>query len=667
MRSRILPVLMLCTCASALSATEVPITDFTRHEQYLTVKVSPNGEYLAATAVVGGQIVLELINTADMRPRALRPREGDDIAGYWWVAPDRLMYTEGLHLGGIDRPVPSGELYSVKADGTGAALLFGFRAGRAAAESRTATLIKKQTADMASGDLIAPLRDDPLHALIASYAWNGPGHSAASLGAHPEAYRIDLRDGKKTLITTAPLRDAEFLADHSGAIRFAIGMDIDQFRKVWYRDAQGGDWQLLNDESKQHERFTPLMFDRTNASVYVNCGGADDLGGICRWDVATRKQEVLWRASDSAASQLLPTADELDAFAIRSMPGRPAVTLLDKNAPEAALLVGMMKQFPGEDVIPAGASHDGKKTVFFVHADVDPGVFYLYDADKKKAVELFQSRPWIKPEQMASKEPVTFKARDGLGLHGYVTRPPGKESAKQLPTVVLVHGGPYGIRDTWSFDPAVQLLASRGYAVLQVNYRGSGGYGDAFLRAGYREWGGKMQDDVTDATRWAIDQGIADAKRICIYGSSYGGYAAMEGVVKEPDLYKCAIADAGVYDLRLMYARGDTTQTLFGENFLKMILGEDQAELTARSPITQLDRLKASVMLIAGGADARVPAVQGENLHNALAQRKVDHEWIYERTEGHGFYTEEHVTAMFEKMLAFLDRQIGTQHAGTAH
>lgn len=667
MRSRTLPVLMLCTCASALPAAEVPVTDFTRHEQYLTVKISPNGEYLAATAVVGGQIVLELINTADMRPRALRPREGDDIAGYWWVAPDRLMYTEGLHLGGIDRPVPSGELYSVKADGTGAALLFGFRAGRAAAESRTATLIKKQTADMASGDLIAPLRDDPLHALIASYAWNGPGHSAASLGAHPEAYRIDLRDGKKTLITTAPLRDAEFLADHTGAIRFAIGMDIDQFRKVWYRDAQGGDWQLLNDESKQHERFTPLMFDRSNASVYVNCGSADDLGGVCRWDVATRKQEVLWRASDSAASQLLPTDDELDTFAIRSMPGRPAVTLLDKNAPEAALLVSMMKQFPGEDVVPTGASHDGKKTVFFVHADVDPGVFYLYDADKKKAVELFQSRPWIKPEQMASKEPVTFKARDGLGLHGYITRPPGKESAKQLPTVVLVHGGPYGIRDTWSFDPAVQLLASRGYAVLQVNYRGSGGYGDAFVRAGYREWGGKMQDDVTDATHWAIDQGIADAKRICIYGSSYGGYAAMEGVVKEPDLYKCAIADAGVYDLRLMYARGDTTQTLFGENFLKMILGEDQAELTARSPITQLDRLKASVMLIAGGADTRVPAVQGENLHNALVQRKVDHEWIYERTEGHGFYTEEHVTAMFEKMLAFLDRQIGAPHAGSAH
>jgi dipeptidyl aminopeptidase/acylaminoacyl peptidase len=659
--ARLFLALLLLAMAVSLLAAEVPITDFTRHPQYLTVKISPNGEYLAATAIVGGQTMLELVNTADMRPRVLRPREGDDIANYWWVAPDRVMYTEGVHVGGIDRPIATGELFSVKADGTDAALLFGFRAGAASESSHTATLIKKQTADMATGDLIAPLRDDPLHALVASYAWNGPGHSASSLGAYPEAFRIDLRDGKKTPITTSPMRSAEFLADHKGVIRFALGVDADQFRKVWYRDAQGGNWQLLHDESKQRERFTPLMFDRTNASAYVTCDGANNVGGICRWDAATRKQDVLWSASDSAAIQLLPTADELDAFAIRSMPGRPAVTLLDKSAPEAALLVAMMKQLPGEDIVPTSASRDGKKTVFFAHADVDPGVFYLHDADKNKTVELFQSRPWIKPEQMASKEPIGFKARDGLGLHGYVTRPPGKETAKQLPTVVLVHGGPYGIRDSWDFDPEVQLLASRGYAVLQVNYRGSGGFGEAFMHAGYREWGGKMQDDVTDATHWAIDQGIADAKRICIYGASYGGYAAMEGAVKEPDLYKCAIADAGVYDLRLMYTRGDTQQTLFGENFLKMILGEDQAELAARSPITQLDRLKAAVMLIAGGADTRVPSVQGENLHNALLQRKVDHEWIYERTEGHGFYTEAHVTEMLQKVLAFLDRQIGKQ------
>ncbi|MDR3388737.1 MAG: S9 family peptidase [Rudaea sp.] len=656
-------IALFAVCAPVFAA-EVPIADFARHEEYRSVKISPNGEYLAATAVVNGQVVLELVNMADMRPRALRPREGDDIADYWWVAPDRLMYTEGVHVAGIDRPVSSGELFSIKADGSGAALLFGYRAG--ADDSHMATLIKKQTADTASGDLITPLRDDPMHALIASYAWNGPGHTSSSLNVHPEVYRIDLRDGKKTLVTTSPLRGARFLADHTGAIRFALGVDADQVRKVWYRDAQGGDWQLLHDENKQHERFTPLMFDRSNDAVYVICDGANGVGGVCRWNAATRKQDLLWSAKDSSAIELVRTFDELDAFAIRTMPGRPAVTLLDKSAPEAALLVEIMKQLPGEDIVFTSASFDGRKAVFLAHADTDPGVFYLYDVDKKKIVELFQSRRWIKPEQMASMEPIALTARDGLALHGYLTRPPGKPAAKQLPTVVLVHGGPYFVHDTWQYEPEVQMLASRGYAVLQVNFRGSGGYGDAFTRAGFREWGGKMQDDITDATHWIVDQGIADASRVCIFGTSYGAYAALEGAVKEPDLYKCAVGNAGIYDLRLMFTRGDVPQSLFGENYLKMVLGEDQSALWERSPMAHLDKLKAAVMLIVGGADTRAPPVQGESLHNALLQRKVEHEWLYERTEGHGFYTEAHAAEMDEKILAFLDRQIGVQKPATA-
>jgi dipeptidyl aminopeptidase/acylaminoacyl peptidase len=260
---------------------------------------------------------------------------------------------------------------------------------------------------------------------------------------------------------------------------------------------------------------------------------------------------------------------------------------------------------------------------------------------------------------MAKSEPITLKARDGIALHGYLTKPSGKEDAKNLPLVVFVHGGPYGIRDDWAFDPYVQMLSSRGYAVLQVNYRGSGDYGSAFLKAGYHEWGGKMQDDVTDATDWAIAQGVADPKRICIFGGSYGGYAALEGAVKEPDLYRCAIGYVGVYDLRLMTTRGDIPQSTSGENYLKMVLGEDQSVLWDRSPIAHLDRLKAKVMLIVGGADKRVPAVQGESLRSALNKAHIEHEWLYQRTEGHGFYDEANRRNLFAKVIAFLDRNIG--------
>jgi dipeptidyl aminopeptidase/acylaminoacyl peptidase len=260
---------------------------------------------------------------------------------------------------------------------------------------------------------------------------------------------------------------------------------------------------------------------------------------------------------------------------------------------------------------------------------------------------------------MAQMEPVALKARDGQALHGYLTRPSGKESARNLPLVVYVHGGPYGIWDNWDFDPEVQMLASRGYAVLQVNYRGSGGYGYDFMRAGYHEWGGKMQDDVTDATRWAIAQGIADAGRVCIYGASYGGYAALEGAVKDPDLYKCAIGYVGVYDLRQWAGHNDMAKSPAGFGSIDEHIGSDDADLWNRSPLAGADRIRAKVMLVVGGADARVPKAQGEAMRAALIKNKNEPEWVYEGREGHGFYAEEHVTQLYEKLLSFLDKQIG--------
>jgi dipeptidyl aminopeptidase/acylaminoacyl peptidase len=263
-------------------------------------------------------------------------------------------------------------------------------------------------------------------------------------------------------------------------------------------------------------------------------------------------------------------------------------------------------------------------------------------------------------------EPVKFAARDGLSLHGYLTRPPGREANKNLPMVVLVHGGPYGVYDDWSYHSDVQILASRGYTVLQVNFRGSGGYGGKFRDAGWREWGRKMQDDVTDATHWAITQGYADPQRICIFGASYGGYAALEGAVREPDLYRCAIGYVGIYDLRMMYKRGDIPQSTFGKNYLKRAIGEDNDELYDRSPIAHLDRLKAKVMLIVGGSDSRVPEEQGKQLHAALHARGIEHDWLYQRNEAHGFYNEAHTVELYEKLLGFLDRQIGAQKADSA-
>jgi len=639
---------------SAAATADVPLADFARHAEYFDVQISPDGKTVSAISTASGPRQLVLLSVADMKTSTVAARDNDDIGETWWASDERLIYNEGVHIGGLERPVSTGELFSVKSNGGGGTILFGVRAGNVAP---SASHIQHREAEQATGTFVSALPDDPNHALIASNPWSAQQHSA--LGSFTQVFKIDLRDGTKAPVVTAPMRDAAVMADHNGAVRLAFGRDNDMSFKVYQRDASGGDWQPIHDSMKDHGEFVPIMFDRSNTSFYYQCGGERGMGGICKWDTAKRSSETLWSAKEAAGVALVATADGKDAFAIRSLPGRPALTLLDKSAPEVGVLIDVMKQYPGEDVQIVSESRDGKRMIFFVSADTDPGVYFLYDADKKKLTPLFQRRSWIKPAQMAEMEPVQFKARDGLQVNGYLTRPLGKENAKQLPSVVFVHGGPFGIRDAWEFDPAVQMLASRGYAVLQVNYRGSGGYGDAFERAGYREWGGKMQDDVTDATHWLIDQGIADSHRVCIFGASYGGYAAMEGATKEPDLYKCAIAYAGVYDLRLMLSTGDIPIFLRGKNYLKLTLGSDENDLWNRSPIAHVDRLKAKVMLVVGGADQRVPAEQGEHLHDELNRRNIAHEWVYERAEGHGFYDVAHTTQLYEKIVAFLDAQIG--------
>ena len=653
--------LMLLLASLAASATEIPLQDFARHPKFRAAKISPDGEYLAVTGIVDDKTMLGLIHLSDMKAVNINPRSREDIDKFWWAAPNKVMYTVAVHFGSIVNPAGTGELFTVNADGSGSNIIFGLRAGSTVPPKAT-HIEPPAVSERATGVFLAALPDDPDHAIMAQYPWR---EHASPADVFPAAYRIDLRDGRKTPLATAPLRGATFVADHHGVIRFAYGSagSGSALQKVYYRHDAGGTWELVADESAQTGSFIPIMFNRDGTAVHAECPGDAGVGGICRWRPETRKLETVWSAKESAQAELVKTFDGQDAFAIRTSLGRPATVLLDKAAPEAALLVTLIKQFPGVDLQLVNASTDGRKVVFLAHGDDDPGVYYLYDATSKKITKLLERRPWLKPQQMARMEPVTLKARDGLSLHGYLTRPLGREEARNLPLVVDVHGGPFGIWDDWDFNTEAQLFASRGYAVLQVNYRGSGGYGYAFEHAGSREWGGKMQDDVTDATRWAIEQGLADPARICIYGASYGGYAALEGAAKEPDLYKCAIGYAGIYDLRQWAGHNDIAKSPNGSGYIEQDVGKDDADLWERSPLAHVERIKARVMLVVGGADERVPKSQGEAMRDALAKRNNPAEWLYEGNEGHGFYTEAHVTELYEKVLAFLDKQIGAAAA----
>ncbi|WP_254422959.1 alpha/beta fold hydrolase [Rhodanobacter sp. B05] len=517
----------------------------------------------------------------------------------------------------------------------------------------TGTLIPHAVSARGTARFIASIPGDPRHALVSISSWDAAG-SQRDLS---QAERIDLQNGNLKPIIAAPGRGMSFVADHQGHIRFAYGEEDAGDIKVYLHPVDGEGWQEMPDV--EPTRSIPLAFNRTDSLVYFTCTPKDGGFGICSWSPTTKQWDTVWSNPRVEASGLLQGMARDEIAGVRYEDGRPGVALFDGDSDYANILIGLMKQFPGEDVRFVSGSSDGRLSIVRVDADMDPGTFYLYERDTRKLTSLLAVASWIDPQQMAAKQAFDFKARDGLPLQGYVSYPPGEEEATHLPMVVYVHGGPYGVRDDWDYDAYVQALATRGYAVLQVNYRGSGGYGYEFETAGWREWGGKMQDDVSDATRWAIAQGIADPRRICIFGASYGGYAALEGAVKEPDLYQCAIGYVGIYDLPLMYRRGDIPQSTYGEGYLKRVLSTDMQALAQRSPINQLDRLRAKVMLVVGGQDERVPPIQGRHLHDALLKRHIAHAWIDKPGEMHGFYDEKDVAALYDQIVQFLGANIG--------
>jgi dipeptidyl aminopeptidase/acylaminoacyl peptidase len=303
--------------------------------------------------------------------------------------------------------------------------------------------------------------------------------------------------------------------------------------------------------------------------------------------------------------------------------------------------------------------------VVYVGSDRNPGDYYLFNSKTLKADVLFSTLDDIDPDKMATMRPVSFQARDGMTLHGYLTAPVGSP-AKNLPLIILPHGGPHFIRDYWGWNSEVQFLASRGYAVLQVNFRGSGGYGMKFQDLGYRNWGTTMQDDLADAVRWAVQQGAADPKRVCIYGASYGGYAALENVIRYPDLYKCAVGYVGVYDLTLQGKYSDTERSASGRHYLEAVLGDEQDKLKEYSPAYHADKINVPVFIAYGGKDQRVVPDNARELMAAMDKAGKKYELLFDPYEDHGFKKPEDKFELYDRMLKFFGEYIGPQAGKSA-
>ncbi len=475
-----------------------------------------------------------------------------------------------------------------------------------------------------------------------------------------DPYSINIETGETKVLYQNDKNYDSWYTDHNGVIRLAgktDGVNVTLFHRATEADPFDS---LLTTSYK--ETFAPNFFTFDNKNIYAVSNIGRDKTAIVEYDLAAKKEiRELYKNAEYDVDGLgySPKRKVLEAAYYTSWKGEQY--FLDKDA--EADYNKMKDKFKGYEIAIYGNNNEEDKFIVWTGNDKLPAKFYFYDKKTGETKYLATSRPWLKEEDMATMKPIEYKSRDGLTIHGYLTLPKGVE-AKNLPVIVNPHGGPWA-RDAWGFNNEVQFLANRGYAVLQMNFRGSTGYGKDFWLKGSKEWGRKMQDDITDGVNWLIKEGIADKKKVAIYGGSYGGYATLAGVTFTPDLYACAVDYVGVSNMFTFM----NTIPPYWEPFKKQMYelvgdpAKDSVLLAEVSPALHVGNIKAPLFIAQGANDPRVNKAESDQVVEALKKRGVEVEYMVKNDEGHGFANENNRIDFYKAMEKFFDKHLSGKPA----
>jgi len=636
-------------CLLSVAHAQVVLDPFVEEDAIQDIKISPTGTHFAAVLPQGESSAIAVMRRSDRAVvGSMKLPRNNHIADFWWVNEERLVLALAEQFGSRDTPALTGEILGMNLDGSRQQLLVGYRVRSGQIGSNIRTGAKEE---FVHARFIDRLRDDPRALLVAVSPFNGDPQTRVD--------RMDAYSGRRTTIATVPVTRARFVTDSAGEVRMAVGARADNLSQLYYRQARGSEWTLINHQGTSGRIEHPLGFSEDGQTAYLQTTQPTGPDAIVAYDVASGARRELLRDAVVDPEIIYRPGTTVPIGALFTG-AKPRIAFFDEASADARTFRMLEQAFPGHTLRVASSTWDAATKMVAVSSDVDPGSFYTFETATKDASFTFGLREKIDPRRMAPMQSVTLQARDGLTLHGYLTRPPAASGPG--PLIVLPHGGPFGIHDEWAFDPEVQLLAAAGYSVLQVNFRGSGHHGRAFQEAGARQWGLAMQDDLTDATRWAIEQGHADAQRICIYGGSYGAYAALMGAAREPALYRCAVGYVGVYDLQLMRSEDRRAGRWVG-NWMNEWVGTDAAQLAHTSPNLQADRIRIPVFLAAGGRDEIAPVEHTRRMERALKAAGTPVEALYVSTEGHGFYNPDNRRTYYTKLLDFFATHLGGQRA----
>ncbi len=598
----------------------VPMEDFFKNPDIASFSISPDGKKLAYVKPWERRLNVHVRDIDSGEERRLTSATERDIAGFFWKGSDRIAFVQDK--GGDE----NFHIFLVDVEG---------------GEPRELTPF-----DGVKTYVLDDLEEDPRHMLVSMNRRN------------PEVfdvYRSDLETGELTLLAENPGNITGWMTDHDGRLRGAYETDgVNQ--SLLYRAKEDEPFKKLLTTSFKDE-FSTLMFSYDNKTMYVASNLGRDKTAITTFDPDKNQTlDLVYENAEVDVGRLLSSKKRKTITGVVYTTDKSHYVFFDED--RRKLQETLEAKFPGYYVAVTDMDDDERRVILATYSDRTRGTYYLYDRSTDKLEKLADLAPWLKEEQMAPMTPIQFKSRDGLTVHGYLTLPVGVAS-RDLPVVVIPHGGP-SARDTWGFDSEAQFLANRGAAVLQVNFRGSTGYGKAFWEAGFKQWGKNMQNDLTDGALWLVDQGIADKKRIAIYGGSYGGYAALAGAAFTPDLYAAAVSYVGPSNIFTLLESIPPYWEPLRDMEYEMIGDpvKDKNLLEEVSPVFHADRIKIPLLVAQGANDPRVKKAESDQIVEAVKKAGKDVVYLVKENEGHGFHNEENRFDFYRAMEDFFRKHL---------
>ena len=615
--------IFLIGCNNQMNKTApiIPMEDFFRKPEKSSFKISPNGNRIAYMKPWKTRMNVYVMDIKTNDETRLTSSEERGIYGFAWLTDERIGYIKD------DGGDENMHFYAINIDGTNELDLTPF--------------------ENVQARIIDDLEDDPNHIIIGLNKRNPQIH---------DPYRANVNNGTMEMIAENPGNISGWMTDHDGKLRVAVTSDGVN-TSVLYRDSESENFNaILTTDFKVS--VSPLFFTFDNKNLYVASNRGRDKSAIFEFNIDNAEE-----------GKLIFEHDKVDVGGLMYSKKRKILTGVNYTVAKGETVFfddwregiqqKLESQLPGYEVGITSFSKDETKAIIVTYSDRSRGTYYHYDVEKNKLTDLGKISPWLNENHMAEMIPIKYKSRDGLTIHGYLTLPVGIDG-KNLPVVVNPHGGPWA-RDTWGYRSEIQFLANRGFAVFQMNFRGSTGYGREFWEISFKEWGKSMQDDITDGVNWLIDEGIADPDRIAIYGASYGGYATLAGLTFSPDLYACGVDYVGVSSLFTFMETIPPYWELYRSMLYEMVghPEKDKELLTSSSPLLHVDKIKVPLFIAQGANDPRVKKSESDQIVKALKARGIDVPYMVKENEGHGFYNQENNFDFYREMEKFLKKHIG--------